>query len=80
MPKYTIPAEISWLSFNDCILEDAQENNNPLYERVKFLAIHSSTVGEFFRVKISKLLRGNSENNCDVFFSFLGRNSATDCR
>lgn len=70
MPKYTIPAEISWLSFNDCILEDAQENNNTLYERVKFLAIHSSNVDEFFRVKISKLSGGNSESDCDVFLVF----------
>ena len=63
MPKYTIPAEISWLSFNDCILEEAQDKINPLYERIKFLAIHSSNLDEFFRVKINKLLVGNSEKN-----------------
>ncbi|CAN1573183.1 Ppk Polyphosphate kinase [Flavobacteriaceae bacterium] len=62
-PNYTIPSEISWLSFNSCILDEANDNNNPLYERIKFLAIHSSNLDEFFRVKINKLLLGNSEKN-----------------
>lgn len=63
MSKYTIPAEISWLSFNDCILEEARDHGNPLYERIKFLAIHSSNLDEFFRVKINKLLVATSKKN-----------------
>ncbi|PJJ09788.1 polyphosphate kinase [Flavobacterium sp. 1] len=57
----TIPSEISWLSFNSCILDEANDKSNPLYERIKFLAIHSSNLDEFFRVKINTLLLGNSE-------------------
>lgn len=71
MPKYTIPAVISWLSFNDCILEEAQDKSNPLYERIKFLAIHSSNLDEFFRVKINKLLVGNSEKNAALLNQIL---------
>jgi polyphosphate kinase len=52
----TIPSEISWLSFNSCILDEANDNSNPLYERIKFLAIHSSNLDEFFRVKINFLI------------------------
>jgi polyphosphate kinase len=59
----TITSEISWLSFNSCILDEANDNSNPLYERIKFLAIHSSNLDEFFRVKINKLLVENSEKN-----------------
>ncbi|MFV5692946.1 polyphosphate kinase 1 [Flavobacterium sp. LT1R49] len=63
MQNITIPSELSWLSFNSCILDEANDNTNPLYERIKFLAIHSSNLDEFFRVKINKLLVRNSEKN-----------------
>lgn len=63
MQQNTIPSDISWLSFNSCILEEASDPGNPLYERIKFLAIHSSNLDEFFRVKINKLLKGNSEKD-----------------
>ncbi|MFV5699776.1 polyphosphate kinase 1 [Flavobacterium sp. ZT3R17] len=63
MQNNTIPSEISWLSFNSCILDEANDKTNPLYERIKFLAIHSSNLDEFFRVKINKLLVRNSEKN-----------------
>ncbi|MDF1517959.1 MAG: polyphosphate kinase 1, partial [Lutibacter sp.] len=55
MKKNLIPSEISWLSFNQCLLEEASDMNNQLYERIKFLAIHSSNLDEFFRVKINRL-------------------------
>lgn len=63
MQNHTIPSEISWLSFNSCILDEANDSSNPLYERIKFLAIHSSNLDEFFRVKINTLLKGNSEKD-----------------
>lgn len=53
--KYIFPSELSWLSFNDCVLQEAADKTNPLYERIKFLAIHSSNLDEFYRVKISDL-------------------------
>lgn len=49
------PAELSWLSFNNAVLEEAADDSNPLYERIKFLAIHSSNLDEFYRVKVNKL-------------------------
>lgn len=63
MQNNTIPSEISWLSFNSCILDEANDSSNPLYERIKFLAIHSSNLDEFFRVKINKILARNSKKN-----------------
>lgn len=71
MQNYLIPSEISWLSFNNCILDEADNANNPLYERIKFLAIHSSNLDEFFRVKIRKLLVKNSKKNKELLDQIL---------
>jgi len=54
-------AELSWLSFNRCILQEASDQVNPLYERIKFLAIHSSNLDEFYRVKVKKLLQASDK-------------------
>jgi polyphosphate kinase len=69
--NYLIPAEISWLSFNNCILDEAEAENNSLYERIKFLAIHSSNLDEFFRVKINRLYKKNSKKNSDLLIEIL---------
>ncbi|SMO93366.1 polyphosphate kinase [Flavobacterium resistens] len=71
MQNYLIPSEISWLSFNDCILGEADDPSNSLYERIKFLAIHSSNLDEFFRVKIRKLLIKNSKKNKELLAKIL---------
>lgn len=47
--------DIDWLSFNHRVLQEAQDAKNPLYERLKFLAIFSSNLDEFFKVRISQL-------------------------
>lgn len=47
--------DISWLSFNHRVLQEAQDPRVPLYERIKFLAIYSSNLDEFFRVRVSAL-------------------------
>jgi len=47
--------DISWLSFNHRILQEAQNSQVPLYERIKFLAIYSSNLDEFFRVRVSAM-------------------------
>lgn len=71
MQNYLIPSEISWLSFNNCILDEAEDSNNSLYERIKFLAIHSSNLDEFFRVKIRKLLIKNSKKDKELLSKIL---------
>ncbi|HHP7240977.1 MAG TPA: polyphosphate kinase 1 [Cyclobacteriaceae bacterium] len=45
--------DLSWLSFNYRVLMEARDKANPLYERIKFLAIYSSNLDEFFRVRVA---------------------------
>lgn len=47
--------DVSWLSFNGRVLQEAQDKNVPLYERIKFLAIYSSNLDEFYRVRVASL-------------------------
>jgi polyphosphate kinase len=47
--------DLNWLSFNERVLQEASDSRNPLYERIKFLAIFSSNLDEYFRVRVSQL-------------------------
>jgi polyphosphate kinase len=55
--RKTIARDISWLSFNARVLQEAADPTVPLKERIKFLGIFSNNLDEFFRVRVATLKR-----------------------
>lgn len=68
-PRYYLNRHLQWLEFNRRVLEEARDKNNPLLERVKFLAITASNLDEFVEVRVSSFLQriehGSRETGAD---------------
>ena len=73
-----VPKELSWLSFNARVLQEAADPSVPLIERVRFLGIYSSNLDEFFKVRVAELKRqviinkaqGQNEEAVSLLFGY----------
>ncbi|MBN7818731.1 polyphosphate kinase 1 [Bowmanella yangjiangensis] len=51
------PKELSWLAFNQRVLQEAADKRNPIVERIRFLGIYSNNMDEFYRVRVADVKR-----------------------
>ena len=54
-PSLYFSRELSWLEFNDRVLEEALDRSNPLFERLKFVSIYGTNLDEFFMIRVAAI-------------------------
>ena len=63
---FTQNREISWLRYNERVLEEALDDRVPLFERLRFIAIFVSNLEEFFKVRVGSLLGEDDEGDDQI--------------
>ncbi len=63
---YYINRELSWMAFNRRVLEEAEDETNPILERLKFLAISGSNLDEFFEVRLASTLQRIEDGHAET--------------
>ena len=63
---FTQNREISWLRYNERVLDEALDETVPLFERLRFIKIFVSNLEEFFKVRVGSLLGEDEEGDDDI--------------